>query len=154
MVDELNRRLSEMDAMSNMQEASIWTQASIGSVPSSNGSSPYHSPPMYQQGPVTPNMTHIQTVPNLSPPSFPPTAVYSSMSAMPSGQTQPQFQQPVYNFHHETSPSQSSSHSYANAPPDQQFAHWHGYTEHEGMSDAFDDDTIPPESDLWNYTDR
>ena len=45
MLDDLNQRLRELDNLNGARKQSMWQQGSIGSLPSSNGSLSYGSPP-------------------------------------------------------------------------------------------------------------
>ena len=174
LLDELNQRLGELDEMNGNRRPSMWQQqGSTGSIPSSNGSISYHSPPqgvahpsaMYQPPPPPPQMPQIPSfneaglAQRISPPQF-----HQQPNLYPQQQYQVpqniQFSQPHQQYQHPQPQSYQQFNvndpAFANPAfsqrPSQQFATWTGYGGVSVHDKPDDENAVPPKSNPWDLS--
>lgn len=164
MLENLEQRLHVLDETARARRVSTWSSSS--SIPSSNGTAAYYSPPQsMQQGPTM----YQQSAPTMAPPqasygdpqqtspqmfqhqpSMLPRQQYPVQPGPSYGQMGPpqyrQLQQPsqtVFN----------SSYRQSSLPtaPGQQFAAWGGYGVSAGSSNLDEENAVPPNSNSWQH---
>lgn len=184
MLDELNRRLREIDEAHIARNQGMW--GSVSSVPSSNGSISFYSPhgvalaPTMQQQPLQPTPPALHQTPSYSEPAlsrqvshekrqvspeqfqqqqgmFPPpqSVQYGNAFAPPQPQPQQTPQQHFQQIQQQYSFNEPVFHAPAYlTAPHHQFGAWSGYAGPTVANTLNEENAVPPESTPWDPHNR